>query len=148
MNNIKYQKDTGSTVVCTKIMTKATKGIGQEYIKGAMKYCFLFDSLFSSKKAEGSAVEVGAGLIGMLKTNNKGCGNETIEKVTKDWPGGSYLVLRSKPMVPRSRPLIGIVYKYNVGRLLHFIATSDAGIKKSDTPYLSKYTDQFTDVSV
>ena len=33
----------------------------------------------------------------MMKTNTKGFCKETIEKLTKNWPGGSYLVLRSKP---------------------------------------------------
>ena len=41
---------------------------------------------------------LGAELIGMVKTNTKGFCKETIGKLTKDWPGGSYLVLRSKPM--------------------------------------------------
>ena len=47
-------------------------------------------------------MEVGAELIDMVKTNTKGFCKETIEKLTKDWPRGSYLVLRSKPMVPRA----------------------------------------------
>ena len=49
-------------------------------------------------------MEVGSKFIGMVKTNTKGFCKETIEKLTKDWPGGSYLVLRSKPMVPGGRP--------------------------------------------
>ena len=53
-------------------------------------------------------MELGAELIGMVKTNTKGFCKETNEKLTKDWPGGSYLVLRSKPMVPGGRPLIAI----------------------------------------
>ena len=51
-------------------------------------------------------------------------------------------------MAPSGRPIIAVGYNYNVGRLLHFIATSDAGIKKSDTPYLSKYTEPFYDVDI
>ena len=53
-------------------------------------------------------MEVGAKLIGMAKKNTKRFCKETIEKLKKDWPGGSYLVLRSKPMVPQGRPLITI----------------------------------------
>ena len=48
---------------------------------------------------------------------------ETIEQLTKDWPGGSYLVLSSKTMIPRDRPLIAIGYKYNVRKVLSFIVT-------------------------
>ena len=34
-------------------------------------------------------MELGAELIGMAKTNTKGFCKETIEKLTKNWPGGS-----------------------------------------------------------
>ena len=64
-------------------------GIGQKSIKGGTKDCFLFDSWFVSKKAVGAVMEVGAKLIGTVKTNTKGFYKDTIEKLTKDWPGGS-----------------------------------------------------------
>ena len=50
-------------------MTEATKGIGQKSREGATKHCFIFDSWFSSKKTRKAAMEVGAKLIGMVKTN-------------------------------------------------------------------------------
>ena len=93
-------------------------------------------------------MEVGAQLIGMAKTNTKRLFRETIEKLTKYWPGGSYLVLRSKPVVPGYRPLIDIGYKYNLRKVLYFIVTENAGIKKTGIPYLSKYPDQFTNVAI
>ena len=88
---------------------EATKGIVQKSIKGGTKDCFLFDSWFTSKKAAEAAMEMGADLIGMVNTNTKGFYKEKIYKLTKDWPGSLYLMLRSKPMVPRDRPLIYIV---------------------------------------
>ena len=93
-------------------------------------------------------MEVGAKLIGMVKTNNKGFCKETIEKLTKDWPGGSYLVLKSNPMVPRDRPLIAISYNYNAWKVLSFIVTDKAGTTKTGIPYLYKYPDQFTNVAI
>ena len=84
----------------------------------------------------------------MVKTNTKGFCKDTIEKLTKDWPGGSYLVLRIKPMVPGGRPLIAIGYKYNERKVLSFIVTDNTGITKNGIPYLSKYPDQFTNVSI
>ena len=59
-------------------MTEATKGIGQKFIKGGTKYCFLFDSWFASKKAAETAMEVGADLISIVKTNTKGFCKDTI----------------------------------------------------------------------
>ena len=123
-------------------MMEATKRIGQKSIKGGTKDFFLFDRWFASKKVPETAMEVGAELIGMMKKNTKGFCKETIEKLTKDWPGGSYLVLRSKPMVPGDRPLIAAGYKYNAQKVLSFIVTDNAGRTKTGITYLSKYPDQ------
>ena len=81
---------------------------------------------------------MGAELIGTVKTNTKGFCKETIEKLTKNCPGGSYLVLRSKHMVPRGRPLIAIGYKYNARKVLSFIVTDNEGSTKTGIPYLFK----------
>ena len=139
MKHSKYQQELGANSACTKRMMEATSGIGQKSIKGGTKDDFLFDGWFTSKRAEKSAVEIGADLIGMVKTNTKGFCKETIEKLTKNWPGGSYLVLRSKPMVPGDRPLIAIGYKYNARKFLLLIVTDNSGITNTGTPYLSKY---------
>ena len=93
-------------------------------------------------------MELGVELIGMVKTNTKGFRKDKIENLTKTWPGGSYLVLRSKPMVPGGRPLIAIGYKYNARKVLSFIVTDNTGTTKTGIPYLSKYPDQFTNVSI
>ena len=109
-------------------MMEATKGIGQKSIRGGRGgYHFLFYSWFASKKAEEAVMEVVAELIGMVKTNTKGFCKETIENLTKYWPGGSYLVLRSKPMVPGVRTLIAIGYKYNARKVLYFIVIDNSG---------------------
>ena len=57
-------------------------------------------------------MEVSAKFIGMVKTNTKGLCKENIEKFKKYCPGGSYLVFRINPMVPRGRPLIDIGIGY------------------------------------
>ena len=129
-------------------MMEETKGIGQKSKKGGLKDCFLFDSWFSSKKAADAAMELGAELIGMVKMNTKGFYKEKIEKLTKNWPGGPYLVLRSKPMVPRGRRLISIGYKYNARKVLSFIVTDNTRSTKTGITYLSKYPDQCTNVSI
>ena len=93
-------------------------------------------------------MEIGAKLIGMAKTNTKGFCKETIEKLTKNWPGGSYLVLSIKPMVPGDMPLISISFKYNARKVLPFIVTYNYGSTKTGIPYLTKYTDIFTNVAI
>ena len=148
MNHSKYQQEIGSTAACTNIMMEATKGICQNSIKGGTKYCLLFDSRFVSKKAAEASLEVGAEFIGMVKTNTKGFYKETIENLTKDWPGCYYLVLSINPMVPGDRPLIPIRYKYNVQKVIYFILTDNTGITKTGIPYFSKYPDQFTNFAI
>ena len=54
---------------------------------------------------------VGKDMIDMVKSNRKILCKETIENLTKGWPGGFYLVLKRNSMVPSDRPLIAIDYK-------------------------------------
>ena len=122
----KYHQYLVSTEACNKRMMEATKGVVKNSIKEGTKDCFLFDSWFASKKASKAVMEVGSEWIGMLKTNIKGFFKDNIEKLTKDWPGGSHLVLRSKPMVPGERPLTTVGYKYNLRKVLYLIVTDNA----------------------
>ena len=57
-------------------------------------------------------------------------------------------MLRGKPMVPGFRPLIAIGYKYNSRKVVSLIVIDNTGITKSVLPYLSKYLDQFSNISV
>ena len=50
-------------------------------------------------------------------------------------------------MVPGDRQIIDMGYTYNLKNILSFIVTEKSGSAKPDIPYLSKYTDQFTNVS-
>ena len=51
-------------------------------------------------------------------------------------------------MVPEVRPLITNGYKYNTGKVISFIVTDNAGITQTGIIYLSKYPDQFSNVSI
>ena len=93
-------------------------------------------------------MEVGAKFIGMVKTNTKRLCKENIERVTKDCPGGSYLMFRSKPMVPRDRPLNAIGYKYIVQKVLSYIVTNNTGSTNIGIHYVSKYHDQYTNAAI
>ena len=77
-----YDQDLGDTAACIKRIMEETKGIGHKSKKGEPKDCFLFDSWFDSKKAAEATMELGAELIGMVKTNTKGFCKETLEKLT------------------------------------------------------------------
>ena len=128
MKHSKYQKDFGTTAACTKIIMEAKKGVIQKYRKGATKDCLISYSWFSSKKAAETVIKVGSEFIFMVKKNTKIFCKKTIEKLKNYWPGGSHLVLRSKPVVPGDRPLIDIGYKYNTRKVLYFISADNIGI--------------------
>ena len=68
----------------------------------------------------------GVKYCGPVKTNHKGFCLATLEKLMKDWPGGSYLVLKITPRFPDESPLLAIGYKYNSRKVLGFIATEGA----------------------
>ena len=57
-------------------------------------------------------------------------------------------MLKRNYMVPGDRPIIAIGYKYNTRKVLYFIAKTDAGSTNSGIPYLSKYTDQISNVFI
>ena len=66
----------------------------------------------------------------------------------KDWPGGSYLVMKSTPRVPGGRALLDIGYNYNSRKFLGFIATGGAGSNEPGDPYLSHLPDIYSNVYV
>ena len=51
-------------------------------------------------------------------------------------------------MVVGDRPLIAVFYKYNARKVLYCIVTENAGITKTGIPCVSKYSYQFTNVSI
>ena len=118
MNSSRYPLELGAADACTKRLVEETKGLGQRALKGSTRYCFLFGIWFSSKKSAEEAASIGVDLIGMVKIDTKGFFKATIEGLTKNWPGGCYIVLRGKPMVPGQRTLLAIGCKYNSRKVL------------------------------
>ena len=96
------------------------KGLWKRALKGSTKYCFLFDSWLSLKKASEAAASIDVDLVGMVKKIKVFC-KAAIDNLTKDWPGGYYIVFSIKSMVPVERPLLAIGYKYNSRKVLFFL---------------------------
>ena len=99
----RYHLELGATAACNKIFMEEKTGLGQISLKGSTRYFFLFGSRLLPKKSAEAAASIDVDLIGMVKTNTKGFCKATIEGLTKDWPGGYYIVLRSKHMLPGER---------------------------------------------
>ena len=71
MNSSRYYLELVSTAAWTKIFLEETKGLGQRALKSSTRYCFIFESWLSSKKAAEAAASIGVDFIGMMKKNTK-----------------------------------------------------------------------------
>ena len=69
---------------------------------------YFSDSWFSSVNTAEEMAAAGVDYCGPVKTIHKGFCLDTLEKLMKDWPGGSYLVLKSTPRFPGESPLLAI----------------------------------------
>ena len=83
-----------------------------------------------------------------VKTSHKGFYLATLEKLMEYWPGGSYIVLKSTPRLTGKIPLLAIGYKYNSRKVIGSIATEGARSTEPGDPYLSRFPDNYSNVSV
>ena len=70
-----------------------------------------------------------------------------LENLMEDWPGGSYLVLKSTPRFPVESSLLAIGYMYNSRKVLGFFSTEEAGSTEPGDPYLSRFPDIYSNFS-
>ena len=118
MKTSNFQKTLGGTTACMNRLAIATKGFGQL----ASNNTYFPDSWFSSVKNDEEMTAAGVDYCGPVKMSHKGVFLATLEKLMKDWPVGSYLVLKSTPRFPGERPILAIGYKYNFRKVLGFIS--------------------------
>ena len=104
MNTSKFQNVLGGTAACMKRLAISTKGCGQL----TSNYTYFYYSWFSSVKTAEEMGAAGVDYFGLMKTIHKGFCFATLEKLMKDFPGGSYLVLKSTPRFTGERTLLAI----------------------------------------
>ena len=104
MNKKKFQSVMGGTDACMKRLAIATKGCGQLTSTDT----YFADSWFSSVKTAEEMAAAGVDYCVPVKTSRKGFCLSTLEKLTRDWPGGPYLVFKSTPIFIGERPLLDI----------------------------------------
>ena len=71
---------------------------------------------------------------------------DTLEKLIKEWQGRFHLVMKSTPRVPGDRPLMAIRYKYKYWKVLGFVAAEGGGSTDPGNPYLSCFSDNYSNV--
>ena len=141
---VKASNFLGGTTACMKRPAIDTKGCGQLTSSDT----YFADSWFCSVKTAEEMAAAGVNFCGPVKTIHEGFCLATLEKLMKYWPGGSYLVLKSTPIFPGEITLLAIGYNYNSRNFLGFIATKGAGITEPVDPYLSRFPDIYSNVSV
>ena len=107
MKTSNFQKYLGGTTACMKRIAIDTKGCGQLTSNDT----YFSDSWFSSVKTSEEMAATGVNYCGLAKTIHKGFYLAMLEKLIKDWPGGSYLVIKSTPRFTGERPLLAVGHK-------------------------------------
>ena len=109
-----FQQQIRGTAAFMKRLMMATKGC----VQLTSNDTYFYDSWFSGLETAKEAMAEGVDYCRTVKTIHKVFFLETLEKLIKYWPGGSYLVLKSTSRVPSDIPLMTIGYKYNYRKVL------------------------------
>ena len=102
---------------------------------------YFADIWFISVETDKEEMTAGVDYCGPAKMIHKGFCLSTLEKLIKDFPGGSYLVMKITTRANIVRPLLAIGYKYNYRNVLGFIATEGDGSTEPGGTYLSHFHD-------
>ena len=115
MREQKYTKQLGGTAACTMRLVEGSHYSGahteqrRDAKKNGKRELFFGDSWFTSRRLCVFLKEkYGHEYFGALKSNHSGTPKEVLEKMAKDWPAGTYIVLRCKEL-----GLFIVAYKYN-----------------------------------
>ena len=123
----------GGTADYMKIIMNTTKGWG----KLSSNDTFFYDRWFIRVKTAGEENAQVVDYCGPLKTSHKVLCLDNLEKLTKECPGRSHIVMRISPRVPGYIPLMSILYKYIYQKFLGFIDTEWGVSTVPGVPYLS-----------
>ena len=104
MKKSTFQSELGGTAACMKRLAIAAKGC----VQLTSNDTYFADSWFSSVKTAEEMAAAGVNYCSPAKTSHKGFCLATLEKLMKDWPGGSYLVLKITPRFNGESPLLAI----------------------------------------
>ena len=116
MRKMKWSAALGGTAGCTLRLVEQSQYCGQnaeerrKAKEDGKREVWYFDSWFGSiKSVMGITEQLGHESFGVVKTNHSGTPKEEIEKIMKDWPSGSYLVMECEE---HGLWMIGYKYSY------------------------------------
>ena len=131
-----YHHEFGATASCVVRCMKAMANCGQKE-DAHRANIFYGDSWFASVKSADQVAEYGHDFVGPVKTATSLFVNKEIEKIMKEWPSGTHLVMEGTS--PNDNKLLTIGYKYNKRKVLTFVATKNAGSTLVGEPYRARF---------
>lgn len=138
MKNKQHYSTYGATCACVLRLAAGTKDGGQKP-DPLIRNLFYGDSWFASfKTAVAVTEELNCEFLGPIKTNHAKFPKSYLESEMKDWPPGTHMVLET---TSRGKAYYAIGYKYNMKKVLCFIATEGAGHTLPGDPYEAKWMD-------
>jgi hypothetical protein len=142
MHVAKYSADHGCTLGCSLCLSEACKQPVDPEQKRGVKG----DSWFGHVRLSDNFGQQGIRDVLQIKTGHPLYPAKFMEEKLKEAPGGCWITMKGK--APRGTDQLAIRYKYNIKRVLKFVASSDAGSKKAGTPYDMKFCDSYKNVCV
>ena len=102
---------------------------------------YIGDSWFGSVRAAEAVALAGEHAIFIVKTAFSRSPKKWLDKEMKDYPGGTWIVL--KGTTKKDVYLVSLGYKYNSRTVLTFVMTEGAGSTESGTPYQTRFPDVY-----
>ena len=124
MKTQKFKYDIGGTTDYMKRITKDTVGWGKMSSNDTLFYDRWFSRVKTVEEENAQVVDY----CGPLKTSHKVLCLANLEKLTKECPGGSLIVMSIAPRVPGDIPLTAIGYKYRSHKVLGFISMEGTNV--------------------
>lgn len=109
------------------------------------KNIFFGDSWFGSVKVAAQVKKRGGHCCMNVKTSTKHSPKKWIDEKMKEYPGGTWIVLKGQF---QGEDLYFIGYKYNKRKILSFVFTSGAGTVEPGAPYEARFPDKFGNLHV
>ena len=129
----------GATCACVLRLGKSTKDNSQ-HPDPLIRNLFYGDSWFASLKTAVQVTdELDAEFLGPVKTSHRQFPKKYLEDTMETWPPGSHLVMETQK---HGSSYYAIGYKYNMKKVLCFIASEGAGHTKPGKPYEAKWLDE------
>jgi hypothetical protein len=140
--NEAHYAEHGCTSGCSLCMSEACN----QPVAAGQKRGLKGDSWFGNLRLADNLGQQGVRAMLQIKTGHALYPAKFMEEKLNEASGGCWITMKGKG--PRGTDLFAIDYKYNIKRVLKFVATADTGSTKAGVPYDMKFCDAFNNLCV